>query len=194
MLNARVIDAYSSGFSVIEITRAIGAASVGFIHKLLRNSGYINVMRSDKFRRSNSVDPAIVRALKQKGYSFDLWCYGWKFEPESAEIELKSPPVGDNACKVHDALRRDFPAVYARCFKEKYKHKAREKTSRQRFNLVTEWDGTRKEFVGHVSEFPFLEARGDDWVETAFNMQAICWKYECIEKLDHLIVSASGMQ
>jgi hypothetical protein len=56
ILNKRIIEAYSLGYSVVEITRALRKTGAEFVHSLLRETGHIPAMARSEYRRQYDID------------------------------------------------------------------------------------------------------------------------------------------
>lgn len=188
LLNSRIIEAYSKGHSVIEITRALKKTSVDLVYDLLRDTGKIPVMERSEYRRQYDIDPRLANACKRKGFSFGRWCLGWRFDPFVAGAALKSAPDDENESAVHVALMRDFPEIYlslyegAKITKEK-KVKHRSKPD----SLMIEWSSKRKTFVASVPERPGIEARGKNWDDVYFAIKSVHQMHEYVQRLDRLL-------
>jgi len=71
LLNSRIIEAFSRGFSVVEITRALRKTTVTSVYNLLRDTGRIKFMARSEYRRQYDIDPRLATACRQKGLSLD---------------------------------------------------------------------------------------------------------------------------
>ena len=189
-LNNRIIEAYSLGYSVMEITRALRKTSVEFVHSLLRDTGHIAPMARHEYRRQYDVDPRVLAAFRKKGFSFGRWCLGWKLDPCSAAEDLKSTPQHIEATATHIALQRDFPDVYCSMYggNRRFKKARRVKPS-QPPSLRIDWDVELKAFIATVPGCPDIEARGNDWDGAFYALKSAYRLHEYIMRMDHLVAS-----
>lgn len=186
-LNSRIIAAYSLGYSVVEITRALKKTSVEFVHSLLRDTGHIAPMARHEYRRQYEVDPRIVTALRKKGFSFGRWCLGWKMDPCSAAADLKSTPSNTEATAAHAALQRDFPDVFICIYGGRRFRKTRWVNSSEPASLRIDWNVERRTFIATVPECPGIEAVGNDWDGAFYALKSAYRLHEYIMRLDHLV-------
>lgn len=187
-LNNRIIEAYSLGYSVMEITRALRKTSVEFVHSLLRDTGHIAPMARHEYRRQYDVDPRIVAVLRKKGFSFGRWCLGWKLDPSSAAEDLKSTPASTGATATHTALQRDFPEVFFNIYGGSRRlRKERRVNPSQPASLRIDWDAERKTFIATVPGHPDIEAEGNDWDSAFYALKSAYRLHEYIMRLDHLV-------
>ncbi len=188
LLNSRIIEAYSKGHSVIEITKALKKTSVDLVYDLLRDTGKIPVMERSEYRRQYDIDPRLANACKRKGFSFGRWCLGWRFDPFVAVAALKSAPDDENESAVHVALMRDFPEIYLSMYeramiRSEKKGKYRSKPD----SLMIEWSSKRKAFVATVPECPDIEARGKNWDDAYFAIKSAHQMHEYVQRLNRLL-------
>ena len=189
-LNNRIIEAYSLGYSVMEITRALRKTSVEFVHGLLRDTGHIAPMARHEYRRLYDVDPRIVATLRKKGFSFGRWCLGWKLDPCSAAEDLKSTPASTEATATHTALQRDFPDVYFSIYGGRRRSKkAKRVNPSQPASLRIDWNVERRTFIATIPECPNIEAGGNDWDGALYAVKSAYRMHEYIMRLDHLVAS-----
>ena len=188
MLNNRIIEAYSLGFSVVEITRALRKTSVDFVHSLLRETGHIPAMARSEYRRHYDIDQRLVVAFRKKGFSFGRWCLGWKFEPMSAATDLKIKPEEGLVITAHSAIRRDFPEVFSIIYGGRVPRKAkRRRSSMQPPSLRMDWNAELKKFIATIPEYPLLEIVGCDWDEAFYEIKSALRLQEYIMRLNRLI-------
>jgi len=112
-LNHLISEAYLNGMSVIEIAFVLNSGSVGYIHDIIRKTGYIE-NTDTQTSRSAKIDPYLKATLAAKKYSFGRWCNGWMLNVEQVQLELAERRAG----KIKQAIRRDFPKYYERVFNE----------------------------------------------------------------------------
>jgi len=187
-LNSRIIEAYSKGHSVIEITRALKKTSIDLVYDLLRDTGKIPVMERSEYRHQYDIDPRLATACRRKGFSFGRWCLGWRFDPFVAVAALKSAPDDENVSVVHEALKRDFPEIYLSMYEgAKIKNEKKRKYRSKPDSLKVEWSSDRKTFVATVPECPDIEARGKNWDDAYFALKSAYRLHEYILRLDRLV-------
>ena len=158
-LSRLIIEAYTIGLSVIEITSVINRTSADYVHNLLRSQGYIDPFPANT-RRVYETDRALLAALKGKRYSFAKWSVGWGFKPADAELELAEKQDG----KVKGAIKRDFPRVFERLYGEKAGRlvlsPGRYPLNRPSFLAV--WDVAKKEYSCSLLDDPTVTSTGYD--------------------------------
>jgi hypothetical protein len=187
MLNRRIIEAYSNGYSVVEITRALRKTSVDSVHSLLRDTGHIPVMERSEYRREYDIDPKLTKAFRAKGFSFGRWCLGWKFDPISAAVGLNVDPQDGRETTAHLALRRDFPEVFTSIYGVRVPKKAkRRRGTTHPPSLRIDWNAELRKYVSVIPEYPMIEARGNDWDEAFFGLKSAYRLYEYIMRLNRL--------
>ncbi|MEI6703642.1 MAG: hypothetical protein WCL71_08930 [Deltaproteobacteria bacterium] len=188
LLNSRIIEAYSKGHSVIEITRALKKTTVDLVYDLLRDTGHIPVMERSEYRRQYDIDQRLTTACRRKGFSFGRWCLGWCLDPYVAVAELKSAPDDENESAAHAALRRDFPEIYLSMYEgAKIKKEKKGKHRSKPDSLMVEWSSKQKTFVATVPECPGIEASGKNWDDAYFALKSAYRLHEYILRLDHLV-------
>ncbi|SNB45413.1 hypothetical protein [Geobacter sp. DSM 9736] len=188
LLNSRIIAAYSGGMSVVEINRALGRSRVEFVHGLLRDTGYIQPMARSEYRRTYDIDFRFSSVLRKMGYSFGRWCLGWKMDPSSAAVDLKTQPKNGEITAAHEALRRDFPEVHFRIFggpSPKRRPRAGEFSSPP--TVMIAWDMTRDGYVAKIVEHPTVEEIGVDWEHAVERIRTAYGLFERITKLNKAI-------
>ena len=183
-LNARISEAFNAGLSVIEISKAVNKNWVAHIHSLLKGTGDIDTLEKVGLRRSYGIDDKWESALKKIGYSFPRWCVGWGFDPVKAAQELALGEQGD----VHEALKRDFPAIYARMFGEDPPQRVPTTRIHDPHPSVTiVWHPDRNAYVAEMIGNPAINAGGID-LEHAVQRFLVALRYdEQIKRLELLI-------
>lgn len=173
MLNNRIIESYSLGYSVVEITRALRKSSVDFVHSLLRETGYIPVMARSEYRRKYDINHRMEDAFRKKGFSFGRWCLGWEFDPTSAAIDLKIVPAEGEVTAAHTALQRDFPDLFFSIYggSRPRREKKKTKTSTPPPSLKIDWKDDMKQYVATIPEHPIVETFGSDWDEAYYDIK-----------------------
>lgn len=184
-LNSRIVDAFTAGMSVIEITRVLNKSSAEHIHTLLRDTGHIDTLQKEGLRRSYGIDEKWESALRKKGYSFPRWCAGWGFNPVNAARELAQGEQGN----VNEALKRDFPAIYARIYGENPPQRAPTTRIHDPHPSVTiTWHPDRNAYVAELIGNPAINAGGID-LEHALQRFLVALRFdEQIKRLDLMIV------
>jgi hypothetical protein len=187
LLNSRIIEAYSKGHSVIEITRALKKTSVILVYDLLRDTGKIPVMERNEYRRQYDIDPRLTSACRRKGFSFGRWCLGWRFDPFGAVAALKSAPDDENESAVHVALKRDFPEIYLSMYEgAKIRTEKKIKYRSKPDSLMVEWSSDQKLFVATVPECPGIKARGKNWDDAYLAIKSVHQMHKYVQRLDRL--------
>ena len=188
LLNSRIIEAYSNGYSVVEITRALKKTSIDLVYDLLRDTGKIPVMERSEYRRQYDIDTRLKTSCRRKGFSFGRWCLGWRFDPFVAVAALKSAPDDENESAVHAALKRDFPEIYL-CMYEgaKIRTKKKGKYRSKPDSLMIEWSSEQKTFVATVPECPGIEACGKNWDDAFYSIKSVHQMHEYVQRLDRLL-------
>lgn len=192
LLNSRIMEAFSRGFSVVEITRALRKTTVTSVYNLLRDTGSIKVMRRSEYRRQYDIDPKLKAACRQKGLSFGRWCLSWRLDPHMAVAELKSAPDGEEESAAHVALKRDFPDIYLRLYNgAKIKSQKKGKYRSKPASLMIEWSSEQKAFLATVPQFPGIEASGKNWDDVFYAIKSVHLMHEYVKRIDWLL-SRSG--
>jgi len=188
ILNRRIVEAYSHGYSVVEITRALRKTSVDFVHSLLRDTGHIPVMARNEYRRQYDIDPRLMLAFRKKGFSFGRWCLGWRLDPTITATVLKSMSEEGTESATHLALKRDFPEVFISLYGGKRIKKGKKKRLHSQPNsLRIDWDNERKTFIATIPEYPIVEANGKDWEDAFYALKSAVRLYEYILRMDRLV-------
>lgn len=187
-LNSRIMEAYTIGMSVMEITKVLRKSRVDYVHGFLRDAGCIPTMDRSDYHRSFDVDNRLLAALRNKGYSFGRWCLGWKLDPREAEADLKSNPADEEPTAAHQALLRDFPDVSSRLFGGgRVARIGKGKTSRFYPSLSLNWDDSQRGYVAKVAEHPEVEVVGLD-LNDAFEKVMIAYRlFQSIERMNEAI-------
>ena len=192
LLNSRILEAFSRGFSVVEITRALRKTNVTSVYNLLRDTGRIKVMRRSEYRRQYDIDPKLTTACRQKGLSFGRWCLSWRLDPHMAVAELKSAPDGEEESAAHVALKRDFPDIYLRLYNgAKIKSEKKGKYRPKPASLMIEWSSERKAFLATIPESPGIKASGRNWDDVFYAIKSVYLMHEYVKRIDWLL-SRSG--
>jgi hypothetical protein len=101
---------YSTGYSVVEITRLIGCRKAVSVYRILQRRGVIDSsLKRSRFRGPSELE----NALQRTGMSFAQWCNSWRFDPKSAQEELLKIDTSSGS-GIHQAAQRDFPGVYSK--------------------------------------------------------------------------------
>lgn len=188
LLNSRIIEAYSKGYSVVEITRALKKTSIDLVYDLLRDMGKIPAMARSEYRRQYDVDQRLITACKRKGFSFGRWCLGWGFDPFVAGAELRSAPDDESESAVHTALKRDFPEIYLSMYEGVKIKKEKKRIQRSKHDsMKVEWNPEQKMFVATVPECPGIEARGKSWEDACFALKSVYRLHEYILRLERFV-------
>jgi hypothetical protein len=158
-LNRLIIEAYTVGLSVIEISFVLNRTSADYVHNLLRSRGYIDPFPANT-RRVYEADRALLAALQGKRYSFAKWAVGWGFKPADAELELTEKRDG----KVKGAIRRDFPKIFERLYGEKADRLVvvAGRFPYKRPSFLTVWDVAKKEYICSLLDDPNITSSGCD--------------------------------
>jgi hypothetical protein len=192
LLNSRIIEAYSRGFSVVEISRSLKKSTVDSVYNLLRDTGHIPAMERSEYRRQYDIDQRLATAFRRKGFSFGRWCLSWRLDPYVAVAELKSAPDVENEGTTHVALKRDFPEIYLRIYEGiTIKSMKREKYRAKHDSLMLAWSSERKTFIATVPECPGIEARGRNWDDVFYAIKSMHRMLEYVKRLD-LLLNRSG--
>ena len=188
LLNKRIIEAYSQGYSVVEITRALRKNSVDSVYKLLRDTGYIKIMERSEYRRQYDIDKKLTAACKKKGFSFGRWCLGWRLDPNETVVDLKTPLKEGTVSAAHAALKRDFPEVFVSIYDcKKIKKETRRRLRTHPDSLRIDWNCELKTFIATVPECPDIEASGKDWDDAFYALKSVYRMHEYILRLDRLV-------
>lgn len=184
-LNSRIIEAYSIGLSVIEITIVINRNSAEYVHSLLRSRGYIDPFPANTRRRYDA-DRSLESALKSKSYSFAKWSIGWGLVASDAEIELAEKKPG----KVKNAIHRDFPKIFSRLYGENAQPAiiGKKQYAMLRPTLLTAWDMKRKEYICSLLDDPSTCSAGSDYVDAAIQFESVYRATNRIKCLEDAIV------
>lgn len=192
-LNSRIIDAYSIGMSVVEITKALRKSRIDYVHGFLRDAGCIPTMNRSDYHRSFDVDNRLLAALRNKGYSFGRWCLGWKLDSRQAEVDLKSKPADVEPTAAHRALHRDFPDIHVKLFGNgRVRRFGKEKVPRFHPSLSLVWDECQKGYVGKIVEHPDVEVVGLDLNDAFEKVMVACRLFQSIERLNNAIKRFGG--
>ncbi len=165
LLNSHIITAYSSGLSVVEITRALGKLRIDHVHNLLRDTGTIAIMDRTEYRRTYPIHGKLTAALRHKGYTFGRWCLGWHFDPDTAAAELRDNPEDGPQRAVHDALRRDFPLIYFLLYGSQPPQTPQRTPPLPHPSVIIEWDQGNARYNARVPEYSEVVGIGSDWTE-----------------------------
>lgn len=188
ILNRRIVEAYTHGYSVVEITRSLRKTSVESVHSLLRDTGHISAMERSEYRRQYDIDLKLTKALRAKGFSFGRWCLGWKIDPAATAANLKSAPEKENESAAHSALKRDFPDVFLSMYDGKMIKREKKKRLRSHpDSLRIDWNIERKAFIASVPECPSIEAHGKDWDDAFYALKSAYRLHEYILRLERLV-------
>lgn len=185
MLNSRIMEAYSLGMSVMEITKVLRKSRIDYVHGFLREAGCIPSMDRSEYRRSYDIDNRLLAALRNKGYSFGRWCLGWKIDSKLAEADLKTGQVGQELTAAHRAVFRDFPEVYVRLFGGRRPVKrGRGKAERIHPSLSINWDDSQKGYVASVIDYPDVMVGGLDLDDAFEKVKDAIRLYESVRRLE----------
>ena len=188
LLNTRIIEAFSRGFSVVEITRALRKTTATSVYNLLRDTGRIKFMARSEYRRQYDIDPRLATACLQKGISFGRRCLSWRLDPHMAVADLKSAPDSEEESAAHVALKRDFPDIYLRLYNgAKIKSEKRGKYRSKPASVMIEWSSERKAFLATVPECPGIEASGKNWDDVFSAIKSVHLMHEHVKRIDWLL-------
>ena len=140
--------AFTSGYSVAEISRMTGCKKAVSVYKVLQRRGLIgSSVKRSRFRGP----PELEKPLGKMGMSFAQWCNSWRFDPKRAETELKM--IDDlSLSEIHVAARRDFPGTYEKgkgsLNLEEWEKEVSSSCTVHSFHM--DWDHRLERFVGTI--------------------------------------------
>lgn len=178
----RLCHAFSSGYSVAEIARMIGCKKAVSVYKVLQRRGLVG----SSVKRSRFLGPPeLEKPLGKMGMSFVQWCNSWRFDPKSAETELKT--IDDSSLsEIHVAARRDFPGTYEKgkgsLNLEEWEREVSSSGTVHSFHM--DWDHRLERFVGTIPGVDSLMIVGKN---PSFVMRVLfraAWLLKVIEMLD----------
>ncbi|MFZ2947841.1 MAG: hypothetical protein WA003_00020 [Desulfuromonadaceae bacterium] len=192
-LNSRIMEAYASGMSVMEITKVLRKSRVDYVHGFLRDAGCIPTMDRSDYHRSFDVDNHLLVALRNKGYSFGRWCLGWKLDSRSAEADLKTKPLEGERTAAHQALFRDFPDIYTRLYVgRKVSRIGKVRAPRFYPTVAIYWDKSRKGYIANIVEHPEVAVVGFDLNDAFEKIMSANRLFQSIERLNDAIMKNAG--
>ena len=192
-LNSRIMEAYASGMSVMEITKVLKKSRVDYVHGFLRDAGRIPIMDRSDYHRSFDVDNRLLLVLRNKGYSFGRWCLGWNLDSRAAEADLKTKPEDGERTAAHQALHRDFPDIYTRLYVGgKVSRISKERTPRFYPSLAITWDKSQKGYVASIIEHPEVAVVGFDLNDAFEKIMSANRLFQSIERLNDAIMKKAG--
>ena len=187
-LNSRILAAYSTGMSVMEITKALKKSKIDYVHALLREAGKIPTMDRSDYHRSFDIDTRLQVALRNKGYSFGRWCLAWKMDARVAESDLKLPPGEEGPVAVYKALHRDFPDIHLKLFGGKRVFRSRkERIPRVNPSISITWDDSQRGYIAIIVEHPDVAVVGLDVNDAFEKVMAAFRLFQSIERLNRAL-------
>jgi hypothetical protein len=174
--------AYSTGFSVVEISRLIGCRKAISVYRILQRRGVINSsLKRSRFKGP----PQLEKALQRTGMSFAKWCNSWQFDPKTAEAELLKIDTSSGS-EIQLSVRRDFPRI---CGKhtgpvdlEEWEVAVASLTTVHSFHI--DWDQKLERFVGKIPGVESLTIVGKYASVVMTELVRASWLLKAIEILD----------
>jgi len=178
----RIGQAFSSGHSVVEISRVIGCKRALPVYRILQRKGLIN--RS--LKRTRFRGPAhLHNALKRTGLSFSQWCNAWRFDPRNAEEEL-SRIDNLSSSGIRLAAGRDFPNLYAKgkgaIDLEEWERELSSSTSGCSYRI--DWDPRLEKFLGTITGVESLTIVGKHPSVVMMDLVRVAWLLKAIDLLN----------
>ncbi len=194
-------ESYMSGFSVLEITRVMGARASDYTYTVLRKAGTIPALKRGKPPRIN-LPIALIEIFEQKGISFAKWCNFWRFTTAEALDALEKDDLSDESertLQIHRALKRDFPDHYHKIYPNSpfiYIDVVRLKQgliqSATELKVGVSWDNARNCYVATIVD-QNIEGYGESWGKAVSDLEQVWWIRKSIKRLraaiDDLIAS-----
>jgi len=177
----RLCHAFSSGKSVAEIARMTRCKKAVSVYKVLQRRGLIG---SSVKRSRFQGPPELEKPLGRMGMSFAQWCNSWRFDPKSAEVELKM--IDDSSlAEVHVAARRDFPGTYEKgkgtLNLEEWEREIISCSTVHSFHI--DWDHRLERFVGTIPGVESLSVVGNNPSFVIRVLFRAAWLLKVIEML-----------
>jgi len=179
-----VCKAFTSGSSVIEITRLIGKRKAMYVYKLLQRKRLIG----NSLKRSKCIGPAsLQKELKRAGISFVQWCNCWTFDPGTAEMVLLQGDGELGGDCYWDAARRDFPKSYKpttnKTFLDLDEWDRESAAEAVVHSYHLDWDPKLGHYVGTIPDIPSLQIIGKRPSDVLFDLVRAAWLEKSILRL-----------
>lgn len=194
-------EAYSAGFSVMEITRITGGTKPDFFYTVLRKSKLITALGRGRTPKIDLPDP-VAKVFVQKKFSFVKWCHVWGFpvdEARQALLATTPEPAEEMVTKVHQAFRRDFPDRYAKLFPDS-SHRD-DQVVRLKTGLIppdteqlvsVSWNKSDEKYVASIYGEDGVEGVGDSWSQAIKDLEQVWWVQKGITRLTHALAINNG--
>lgn len=144
----RIGRAFSSGYSVVEISRIIGCKRALPIYRILQRRGLIEAsLKRSRFKGPNKLH----NTLHRTGLSFNQWCNSWQFDPQKAEYSL-SGSITSSTSGIRLAAERDFPRLFAKGNQtidlEEWEQHISSSTTAYSYRI--DWDPRLEKYLGSI--------------------------------------------
>jgi len=177
-----IAQAFSSGFSVVEISRTIGLKRVLAVYRILQKGGLIGTA----LKRSRFKGPAEMQgALRRLGMSFNQWCHSCGFDVRNAEAELTETGTA-SASDIREAALRDFPGIYAKG-KSSLDLEEWEKeisTAATGYSYRIDWNHRLEKYLGTIQGIEDLTILGKYPSVVLMELVRVTWLLKAIDLLD----------
>ena len=150
-LKRHILESFTEGLSVIEISRLTGFKA-GQVHDILDS---FNAIKPLPERENNadiptlSLDKGWAEVLKSHELSFDLWCLGWGFYQADvlAVLSKRTDRIINQYRKIRIAVGRDMPEHYHSEFHEAAIHTMRPGEIKKAPEFNTQWYPMENRYV-----------------------------------------------
>ncbi len=180
-----VTQAFLSGFSVVEISRAIGAKRALPIYRILQKRGLIGT----SLKRTRFKGPAEMQgALRRMGLSFTQWCNSYGFDIRIAEAELTGTGTA-SASGIRQAAVRDFPGIYAKgkpsLDLEEWERQLSSATTGYSYRI--NWDQRLERYLGTIQGIEDLTVIGKYPSVVIMELVRVTWLLKAIDRLGGIL-------
>lgn len=178
----RITQAFSSGYSVVEISRTIGGKRALPVYRILQKRGLIGTsLKRTRFKGPTEMQGALLRM----GMSFTQWCNSWGFDPRMAVDEL-SGIVTDSTSGIRLAACRDFPNLYAKRNSsldlEEWEKEISSTTTGYSYRI--DWDQRLERYLGRIQGVETLKVIGKHPSVVMMELVRATWLLKAIDRLD----------
>jgi len=176
-----ITQTFQSGFSVVEISRTIGAKRALPVYRILQRRGLIGT----SLKRTRFKGPAEMQgALRRMGLSFSQWCNSRGFDVRIAEAELTGTGTA-SASDIRQAALRDFPGIYAKGKSSLDLEEWERGVSSAAigYSYRIDWDQRLERYLGVIQGVEELTVIGKYPSVVLLELVRVAWLFKAIDRL-----------
>jgi len=176
-----VTRAFRSGFSVVEISRTIGAKRALSVYRILQRRELIGTsLKRTRYKGTTEMQGA----LRRMGLSFSQWCNSNGFDARIAEAELTGTGMA-SVSGIRQAALRDFPGIFSKGKSsldlEEWEREVSSAATGYSYRI--DWDQRLERYLGTIQGVEELTVIGKYPSAVVMELVRVTWLLTAIDRL-----------